>query len=330
MAEPITNVLGIVSIKNRGEYNSETSYEKLNVVTYQGSSYCALKDTTGNLPTDTEYWQLYAQKGDTGDTGETGPTGPTGLTGPRGTTGNPGASPIVVDAAADMIDTTKIYVLTTDGDWYWHDTDNWKDGGVYQSTGIGEDSVSFKNITSTLKRYKKIDADDLIYIKGYSVYQGQMISRTDHVTSNGFILPKGNKISINTNFKARITCYDVNTKEYVSDSGSFDTVSNFSAADDYIVRITFVNIADPSSTQRTDGNSTNIQFEGIVPNNELVQNILDNLTVTKVCSNTRALSSKIFVGKGTKISFLDNELKYYYPLCNKKSWNYYSNRRYNR
>jgi hypothetical protein len=62
MAEIIE--LGVVGIKNCGEYNSETNYEKLNVVTYQGSSYCALKDTVGNLPTDTEYWQLYAAKGD--------------------------------------------------------------------------------------------------------------------------------------------------------------------------------------------------------------------------------------------------------------------------
>lgn len=62
MAETIE--LGIVGIKNCGEYNSETHYEKLNVVTYQGSSYCALRDTVGNLPTDTDYWQLYAKKGD--------------------------------------------------------------------------------------------------------------------------------------------------------------------------------------------------------------------------------------------------------------------------
>ena len=81
------------TIKNMGEYNSQTNYEKLNVVTYQGSSYCALKDTTGNLPTNSEYWQLYAEKGnqgDKGDTGETGPQGETGLQGPKGDTGPQG------------------------------------------------------------------------------------------------------------------------------------------------------------------------------------------------------------------------------------------------
>lgn len=60
------------TIKNMGEYDSQTNYEKLNVVTYQGSSYCALKDTTGNLPTNSEYWQLYAEKGEKGDKGDIG------------------------------------------------------------------------------------------------------------------------------------------------------------------------------------------------------------------------------------------------------------------
>jgi len=71
MAEPITQILGIVSIKNKGEYDSDTNYEKLNVVTYQGSSYCAKTSVQGVLPTDTDYWDLLAEKGDKGDPGDT-------------------------------------------------------------------------------------------------------------------------------------------------------------------------------------------------------------------------------------------------------------------
>ncbi len=81
------------TIKNMGEYDSQTNYEKLNVVTYQGSSYCALKDTTGNLPTNSEYWQLYAEKGNQGDKGEKGDKGDkgdTGETGARGLKGDKG------------------------------------------------------------------------------------------------------------------------------------------------------------------------------------------------------------------------------------------------
>lgn len=38
-----------------GEYVAETTYSKYNVVLYNGSSYAALQETTGNLPTDTDY-----------------------------------------------------------------------------------------------------------------------------------------------------------------------------------------------------------------------------------------------------------------------------------
>ena len=135
--------LGIVGIKNMGSYNSETIYEKLNVVTYEGSSYCATKNSRGVVPTNTEYWQLYARKGDTGDTG---PRGATGNPGPRGATGNPGSSPLVASSVSEMSDTTRIYVNTTDGHWYYYDGTNWVDGGVYQSTGISPDDPIIKNL----------------------------------------------------------------------------------------------------------------------------------------------------------------------------------------
>ena len=61
-------VLGIVAMEPMGEYSANVKYEKLNIVTYNGSTYSALKDTLGNEPTNDEYWQLIAKKGDKGDT----------------------------------------------------------------------------------------------------------------------------------------------------------------------------------------------------------------------------------------------------------------------
>lgn len=146
MAETIN--LGIVGIKNMGEYDSETQYEKLNVVTYQGSSYCALRDTKGNSPTNTDYWQLYAEKGGKGDRGSTGATGGPG---PKGDTGNPGSSPIAVSALSEMTDTTRIYVNTTNGHWYSYDGTTWQDGGIYQSTGISDKSITYAMLESKLQ-----------------------------------------------------------------------------------------------------------------------------------------------------------------------------------
>ena len=44
-----------------------------------------------------------------------------------------GSNPIPVNSTDDMTDTTKIYVLTTNGYWYYYDGDSWEQGGLFQS-----------------------------------------------------------------------------------------------------------------------------------------------------------------------------------------------------
>lgn len=57
----------------QGAYSAETTYKKYNIVTYGGSSFIALQDTTGHAPPDPdvavsdEYWGLKAKKGDPSD-----------------------------------------------------------------------------------------------------------------------------------------------------------------------------------------------------------------------------------------------------------------------
>lgn len=93
----------------RGAYDNGTAYVLGDVVYYQGSSYIAYQATTGNLPTNTSFWYVLANKGDTGaqglkgdtgnqgtqgvkgDTGSTGSQGSQGATGVKGDTGNTGA-----------------------------------------------------------------------------------------------------------------------------------------------------------------------------------------------------------------------------------------------
>lgn len=50
------NDLGKISFKLCGEYDPDTTYEKLDVVSYEFGSYAAKGITTGNLPTDENYW----------------------------------------------------------------------------------------------------------------------------------------------------------------------------------------------------------------------------------------------------------------------------------
>ena len=79
MAKVSTN-LGKVATTPKGEYSNETTYIRLDIVSYNGSSYVCLKESVGNLPTNTEYWQLIASKGDTGAKGQDGKDGQDGYT----------------------------------------------------------------------------------------------------------------------------------------------------------------------------------------------------------------------------------------------------------
>lgn len=155
MAEQEIINLGIVGISNKGQYNSETDYEKLNVVTYNGSSYCALRSCKGIVPTNTDYWQLYAEKGATGATGEQGPIPIKGVdyftTADKLEIENDlsstihdaisdqlgslvSATPLAVSSVSEMQDTSRIYVNNTDGNWYYYANSQWNIGGIYLAT----------------------------------------------------------------------------------------------------------------------------------------------------------------------------------------------------
>ena len=55
--------LGPVGFNPAGEYQEDVTYQRLDVVSYNGSSYVALKETLGHEVSDTEYWQRIAEGG---------------------------------------------------------------------------------------------------------------------------------------------------------------------------------------------------------------------------------------------------------------------------
>lgn len=73
-----------------------------------------------------------------------------GKQGKKGDTGNPGASPLVASSTAGMTDTSRIYVNTTDGKWYYYNGSEWTIGGIYQSTGIADGSISQKKLKNNI------------------------------------------------------------------------------------------------------------------------------------------------------------------------------------
>lgn len=143
MAETSTR-LGRVSLVPRGEYDPTATYNRLDIVEYEGSSYLVLADgVTGVTPAAGESYMLVAEKGDKGDTGatgaqgakgdkgdtgpqgpqgpqgDTGAQGPTGETGPQGPQGAPGAdgtSFVVLGRYDTLADLQAAHPIGSEGD----------------------------------------------------------------------------------------------------------------------------------------------------------------------------------------------------------------------
>ena len=112
---------GRVRFVSRGTYNNSTQYYLFDLVDYNGSSYIAKENTLGNLPTNTQYWQLIAEKGNTGSTGQTGPVGATGN----------GIASITKTGTSGLVDT---YTITyTNGNTTTFTITNGEDGEVTET-----------------------------------------------------------------------------------------------------------------------------------------------------------------------------------------------------
>ena len=60
-------------------------------------------------------------------------------------------TPLTASSTSEMTDTTKIYVNTTDGKWYYYNGTAWTAGGTYQSAGIGASTIGFNELNGNLK-----------------------------------------------------------------------------------------------------------------------------------------------------------------------------------
>lgn len=84
-----------------------------------------------------------------------------------------GGSPLVASSTSEMTDTTKIYVNTTDGYWYYYNGILWVQGGVYQSTSLGVNDIYMKNLNTEVKQVfgntETITITSGTYIDNYGV-----------------------------------------------------------------------------------------------------------------------------------------------------------------
>jgi len=109
----VTRELDRVSIVPKGAWNSNNTYERLDLVSHNGSSYIARKNVPLNTQlSNNEYWILVAEKGTDGINGING------INGTNGEDGNGISSITEVDVtyAPGHLDTYR--VIFTNGDTF--------------------------------------------------------------------------------------------------------------------------------------------------------------------------------------------------------------------
>lgn len=121
-------------------------------------------------------------------------------------------SPLVANSTSGMTDETHIYVNTTDGNWYYYNGSTWAIGGVYQATGIAEESINYKK-TDFINRVTNnlINKNDINY-SGYYDTSG-IFHEDTYYPSTGFINIEG-CTKICTNLNGYITLWNSN-KEFI-------------------------------------------------------------------------------------------------------------------
>lgn len=121
-------------------------------------------------------------------------------------------SPLVASSTAGMTDTSRIYVNTTDGHWYYYNGTAWTDGGVYQSSGVGNDSIKVNNLSNNLQNSEGIRNLDITWIEGSGyLANNSTISNVNIMKSNVILIKKGETIKIkgvgvNTSIAIIVSC----------------------------------------------------------------------------------------------------------------------------
>lgn len=187
-------------------------------------------------------------------------------------------NPIPVDSISQMTDITKIYVLTTDGNWYYYNGSSWISGGIYQSTQIANDSIIMEKMINSLQSENQFNYDTITNGKTLD-NTGNLIDNTNYYTGD-YIPVKANQ-TYYVNY-CRIVAYYDTSKEYVSrdDLPNFPILYSFTPAQDGYVRTTHnTNTNGLIFVSTLDNKKDNYSIKGYIDNTENLKflNKLKNL-----------------------------------------------------
>lgn len=144
------------------------------------------------------------------------------------------ATPKAVSLGSQMTDITKIYVYTgaeggyISGNWYYHNGSAWASGGVYQSSGIGEGSITNRHLRLPVPSLLPSNIPFLLGTLGTS--NGLVIASTTRVVSDFILFSAGDSIDIvdKANTAYNIAYYDTATQSFLNLGGYTSEKTTFS------------------------------------------------------------------------------------------------------
>lgn len=161
-------------------------------------------------------------------------------------------APIPVASTAGMTDTSRIYVNTTDGKWYYYNGDTWTVGGTYQSTGLASSSVDAFELSATAKTdvFETITESTAVWgCEG--IYNGNNVNASDAIDTIEYLLfDAGDTITLvdDENYKIRVAQYNRSTKAYVSSTNMLTSSYTIPARNYYRIQISSLDSTRPDKS----------------------------------------------------------------------------------
>lgn len=220
-------------------------------------------------------------------------------------------SPLVASSTSQMTNTSRVYVNTTDGKWYYYNGTSWVVGGTYQSTGIGEGTIEENMFSTDLKNVfnEKINDKDYFYQnksldlkltssnyvnRGIDITNGELANNTSenaYSTPNYIYLP--NQANINYELLQNINnllfyvCFYDENKNFLG-TGNYTHIKKHYYKNASYIRITLRNCTSANL------NNIKVYYEYLGVDKNISYNLGDNLIDTSKDIKGYYISSNMY------------------------------------
>lgn len=249
-------------------------------------------------------------------------------------------SPLVATSTDDMTDTTKVYVNTTDGKWYYYDGDSWEIGGTYQSSGISSGSITLSMLGSDVKYNLHTTIDGVDKGQYLDTIELDLTNNlvNNAVTNDGEIGSESTVRVATSNliyipFGYAISCDDDHSNDYLvtgfwfddsftfTDSRRFDSGSSvfpfISCKNNRYVRIGFRK-SNNGTIQPTD-----VTADVVISLKQRLSNKSDNIVGTNLANLSKSVNGYLDTASTANYYAKSNSYKTLFPIRMEKGTTYH-------